>query len=170
MIPFIRRLATKPTRSLALALVIASPATADHWMQTADPPVVQALNELAMVYGNACQMGNQQACWMAQNVQSQGGMMLNAGYECQVNGNPQACAFYQNAYAQLSQAYAATQQAMTQGQKQQPAPGYGGQMGTTHAERMQQIQNWGQERLQWGQQQQQMMDRNHERFMETLRN
>ena len=139
-------------------------------MQTADPQVVQALNELAMVYGNACQSGNQQACWMAQNVQSQGGMMLNAGYECQVNGNPQACAFYQNAYAQLSQAYAATQQAMTQGQKQQPAPGYGGQMGTTHAERMQQIQNWGQERLQWGQQQQQMMDRNHERFMETLRN
>ena len=139
-------------------------------MQTADPQLIQALNELAMIYGNACQMGNTQACSMAQNIQSQGGMMLNAGFECQVNSNPQACAFYQNAYAQLSQTYAATQQAMMQGQIQQPSPGYDGQAGTTHAERMQQIQNWGQERLQWGQQQQQMMDNNHQKFMEYLRN
>lgn len=152
----------------ALALTLAAPAArANHWMQTADPQVLQALNELVMVYGNACQMGNPQACQVTQSIQQSGSMMLNAGYECQVNGNPQACQFYNHAYGQLEQTYMATQQAMMAGQVQAAPQGYG--TGTTHAQRMQQIHNWGQQRLEWGRQQQQMMDNNHQQFLEYLR-
>lgn len=151
-----------------LSLVPGTATANNHWMQSADPQVLQALNELMMVYGSACQTGNPQACQMVQNVQHQGGMMLNAGHECRVNGNPQACQFYQYSYGQLEQAYAATQQAMMQGRFQAPQPGYSD--GTTHAQRMQQIQNWGQQRLEWGRQQQQMVDQNHQQFMDYLRN
>ena len=154
--------------AVSLLLVPGTATATNHWMQSADPQVLQALNELVMVYGNACQNGNPQACQMVQNVQQQGGTMLNAGYECQANGNQQACQFYQYSYGQLEQAYTATQQAMMQGQFQAPQPGYSD--GTTHAQRMQQIQNWGQQRLEWGRQQQQMSDRNHQQFMENLRN
>ncbi len=155
--------------ALASLMVWASPAArANHWMQTADPQVVQALNELIMVYGNACQMGNPQACQVTQSLQQNGSMMLNAGYECQNTGNPQACNFYNQAYGQLEQTYMATQQAMMAGQVQAAPQGYGN--GTTHAQRMQQIHNWGQQRLEWGRQQQQMMDNNHQQFLEYLRN
>ena len=154
----------------AAALVasgIGERAQSNHWMQTADPQVLQALNELISVFGNACQNGAQQACQMVQNVQQQGGMMLNAGYECQTSNNAQACQFYQYSYGQLEQAYYATQQAVAQGQFAAPQPGYSD--GTTHAQRMQQIQNWGEERLEWGRQQQQMVDQNHQQFLEYLR-
>ena len=151
----------------ALAAGLSAPAAADHWMQTADPQVVQALNEMIQVYGSGCQMGNPQACQMMQIIQQQGGTMLNAGYECQMNGNPQACQFYQYSYNSLEQAYYATHQAMTQGQLAPVQPGYSG---STHAQRMQEIHNWGQQRLQWGRQQQQMMDQNHQQFLEYLRN
>ena len=152
----------------ALFAVIASGSTvgANHWMQTADPQVVQALNELVSVYGSACQYGNQQACQMANLVQQQGAVMLNAGYECQANGNPQACQFYQYSYGQLEQAYYATQQAINQGRFQAQQPGYDS---STHAQRMQQIHNWGQQRLEWGRQQQSIMDQNHQQFMDYIR-
>lgn len=153
---------------MACALSAPLATRADHWMQTADPQVLQALNDLIGVYGNACQMGNPQACQVTQNIQQTGGMMLNAGYECQVNGNPQACQFYQQAYGQLEQTYTATQQAMMSGQVQAAPQGYGD--GSTHAQRMQQIHNWGQQRLEWGRQQQQMMDNNHQQFLDYLRN
>ncbi|MDO9526761.1 MAG: hypothetical protein Q7J57_14690 [Gemmobacter sp.] len=148
-------------------------AGADHWRQTADPQVVQALNELVQIHGGLCQQGNPQACQMLQSVQSHGSMMLNAGYDCQTQGNAQACAWYQQAYAMLSQTYAQTQQAMMQGQfsaAQTGAQYGGGQMpGSTHEDRMRQIQNWGQERLQWGADSSARMDRQHQQFMQTLR-
>jgi len=153
----------------AMSAVLAPPAYADHWMQTADPQVVQALNELAYVYGSYCQQGNPQACQMVQSIQQHGGQMLNAGYDCQVNRNQQACAWYQTSYQMLSQTYAQTQQALAQAQMQAPAGGGMNPLGNTHEQRMQSIHQWGQDRLQWGQQQGQMMDQRHEQFMRTLR-
>lgn len=153
----------------AVSGALAHDAHADHWMQTADPQVVQALNELAQVYGSYCQQGNPQACEMVSAIQQHGGQMLNAGYECQINRNPQACNWYQTYYQMLSQTYAQTRQALMQAQMAPPAPAGANPLGDTHEQRMQAIQQWGQERLQWGQQQSQIMDQRHEQFMRTLR-
>ena len=156
--------------ALALAMSFPVSSAADHWMQTADPQVVMALNQLAMSYAQHCQMGNPQACQAYQSVQQQGAAMLNAGYDCQVAGNPQACAYYQHAYGQLATAWQQVQQAMTMGAMQQPmAPSGGNPLGATHQERMGAIQQWGQERMQWGQQRMDQMEQNHQRFMQTLR-
>lgn len=154
---------------LALAVATIHPAAADHWMQTADPQVIQALNELSQVYGSYCQQGNPQACQMVSSIQAHAGQMLNAGYDCQVRRNQQACAWYQQYYQQLSQTYASTQQAMAQAQLTPPATGVN-PMGATHEQRMQNIQQWGQDRLQWGQQSSAALDRSHAEFMQRLRN
>lgn len=154
-----------------ISLSLAAPVAADHWMATADPQVVQALNELVWVYGSYCQQGQPQACQAAQAVQQQGGMMLNAGYDCQVKGDPNACQFYQQAYGMLAATHGQVQQAMMMGQMQQPAPSPGvTPLGATHADRMNAIQQWGQDRTQWSQQRSLQMDAQHQRFMETLRN
>jgi len=42
-------------------------------------------------------------------------------------------------------------------------------LGNSHAERMQNIHNWGQQRLEFGRQSQQLLDQRHEQFMKTLR-
>ncbi|GGE24428.1 hypothetical protein SAMN05421774_10847 [Gemmobacter megaterium] len=158
-----------PARAAFVAILLSATTSgqvsADHWRQTADPQVVQALSELAMVYGTYCQMGNPQACQAHQAVQQEGLAMLNAGYDCQVQGNQQACAYYQNAYGQLVNTYQ-----QVQGMVQQPmAPGVN-PLGATHGERMGAIQQWGQDRMQWGQDRMRQMDADHERFMQTLRN
>lgn len=163
-------------KSLAVAVILfagsLTPAVGQNWAQTADPQVVQALNELVQVYGGYCQQGNPQACQMVQEVQNHGGAMMNAGYDCQAMGNQQACAWYRNAYAMLEQTYAQTVYALQQGQLAQPGGGGGGvnPLGATHEDRMLAIQNWGQERLQWGQDRSNMMEQSHENFMNTLRN
>jgi hypothetical protein len=156
--------------NFALLSCLATPAAADHWKQTADPQVVQALNELLSVYGGYCQQGNPQACAMMQSVQSHGMQMLNASYDCKAQGNQQACNWYGQAYQALSSTYSQMQTAMNQGQfaaapRTDPNP-----LGSTHQERMQSIQQWGQERLQWGADHSKAMDDNHAKFMERLRN
>lgn len=155
--------------TLALTTMAARPALADHWMATADPQVIQALNELAQVYGWYCQQGNPQACQMVSAIQQHAGQMLNAGYDCQVRRNPQACSWYQQYYQQLSQTYAGTQQALAQA-RMAPPPGGANPMGATHEQRMQAIHQWGQDRLQWGRESSAALDRSHEAFMQRLRN
>lgn len=162
------------SRLLVLAitgLAMATPAAADHWRQTADPQVVQALNELAWVYGGYCQQGMPAGCQALQAVQQDGTMMLNAGYDCRVMGNAQACGYYQQAYGVLAQSHAQVAQMLQQGAMQQPMAPAGGvnPLGATHAERMGTIAQWGQERLQWGANQSARMDANHQRFMEMIR-
>lgn len=154
---------------LALGVWAVQPAAADHWMATADPQVVQALNDLSSVYGSYCQQGNPQACNMVGAIQQHAGQMLNAGYDCQVQGNQQACAWYQHYYQVLSQTYVGTQQAIAQSRMAMPPATGVNPLGATHQQRMQNIQQWGQDRLQWGQQQSQMMDQRHQQFMQTLR-
>lgn len=153
-------------------LAFAGPGAADHWTATADPQVVQALNELAWVYGSYCQQGNPQACQALQAVQQQGGMMLNAGYDCQMQGNPQACQYYQQAYGVLAATHGQVAQAMSMGQMQQPASGMGGvnPLGATHADRMNTIQQWGQDRANWAANRSIQMDQQHQQFMQQLRN
>ena len=157
---------TRLAATLAISLGLLGTASADHWMQTADPQVLQALNELQGFYGSYCQAGSADGCQMVQMVEQHGMQMLNAGYECQMNGNQQACQFYAFAYQQLEQTYYAAQQQLAQQQVQNPSAGYAA---TDHWQRMEQIQNWGQQRLDWGNQQSQMMDDSHQRFMQTLR-
>ncbi|MEM1161563.1 MAG: hypothetical protein AAGJ28_11560 [Pseudomonadota bacterium] len=150
----------------AAAVTPATETRADHYLATADPQVVQAINELMYAYGGACQMGNPQACNLVNLMQQEAGNMLSAGYECQTAGNQQACQYYQSAYQQLSQVYNYTQQALAAGQMQQ-APSYNQ---STHAQRMQQIHNWGQQRLQYGRQSMQLMEQRQKQFLQNLNN
>ncbi len=162
------------TRCAAAAFCLAAlfpvGASADHWRQTADPQVVQALTHLSAIYGQYCQAGNPQACQAYQAVQQEGTAMLNAGYDCRVGGNQQACTYYHQAYQRLSNTYQQVQQMVAMGSMRQPmAPSGGNPMGSTHQERMGAIHRWGQERTQWSQQRMQQMDQSHQRFMQTLR-
>lgn len=156
--------------TFSIAVLLPAGARADHWRQTADPQVVQALTHLAAIYGQYCQAGNPQACQAYQAVQREGAAMLNAGYDCRVAGNHQACAYYQSAYQRLTGTYRQVQQMVSMGSMQRPmAPSGVNPLGSSHQERMGTIQRWGQERMQWGQQRMQQMDQSHQRFMQTLR-
>ena len=150
----------------AISLGIAGAAYSEDYMQTADPQVVQALNDMIQVYGGLCQQGNPQGCNMMQYIQQTGGQMLRAGNDCQVNGSQQACQFYQQAYRTLEQAYYETEAAVNRGQFSSQQPGYSA---LAHQQRMQEIDKWGQQRLQWGQNQSNMMDQRHQQFLEYLR-
>lgn len=149
--------------STFLAAGLASQAPADHYMQSADPGVVSLINQVVAMYQQACQFGNPTGCQLAEMAMSDGHYLLNAGYDCQY-GNQAACNYYQQGVWSL-QTYAAQMQ-----QAQLGGGGMGNPLGATHAERMQNIHNWGQSRMAWGQQQSQMMDQRHQQFMESLRN
>lgn len=156
----------------AACALFAGAGQAQNQFQTADPQVVNALNEIVFLLGQGCNSGNANACALIPMVQQEGQTMLQAGHACQFNGNQQACAFYQQELFNLQQGYQQVQYAAQSGLLYQPTGG-GGQvpgMGQTHEQRMQQIHNWGQQRLEWGNQQQQLMDQRHQQFMEMLRN
>lgn len=154
---------------LGAAVAAGTPARADHFMATADPAVVQGINEIVMLYGQACRIGYGDACQMAQMAQQQGYAMLNAGYDCQLRGIPQACGYYRQTYATMSNQLGQLRQAQTGGMIGQASGAGVDPLGATHQERMSTIEAWGQSRLQWGQQQSQLMDQRHDAFMETLR-
>lgn len=130
-----------------------------------DPQVVQALNEMLYAHGVACQYGQQESCWSANYVQQYGQQMLQAGNACQY-GNQQACQFYNQAYNDLSGAYSQFQQQQWAAQAMQQQPqGYG----STHAQRMQAIQNFGAQNTANWNQRQAVNDANHQRFIESIR-
>ena len=153
--------------AVAAAVFAAPVSNANHYMQTADPYVLQQISDIMWALGASCQMGNPQACNMMPLVQTEAHAMLNAGFECQMNGIQSACAHYNHAYGQLQQGYQQMQAAVQAGRFN--GGGGGGYAQSTHAERMQQIHNWGQQRLQWGQQQMQRSEANHQQFLEMLR-
>ncbi|QQA41677.1 hypothetical protein [Pelagovum pacificum] len=155
-------------RRIALALGFALPgatASADHFMATADPEVVYAINQIVGYYYGACQAGNQMGCQMAEMAQQEGYAMLNAGYDCMMYNYEEGCWYYNQSYQRLGMHLAQLQQAQQSGM----IGGGGNPLGATHEERMTNIHNWGQSRLAWGQQQSQLMDQRHEQFMQTLR-
>jgi hypothetical protein len=145
-----------------------SPTLADHWMQTADPVVVQALNEVAQVYGYYCNQGDQNACQLANNVYQSGTAMLMAGYDCQMQGMQDACQYYNAAFGELSMVYGQITQTMPQQQYQDVLSG-GNVLGATHDERMGNIAAWGQERIEWGITQSGIADANHDAFIAQIR-
>lgn len=156
-------------RQIILASVLAVAATtgsANHYMQTADPQVVEMINGIIGALGEGCNMGNAMACNAIPMAQQQAHMMLVAGYDCSY-GNQQACGFYQQNVFQLQQAYSQVAAAYNSGQLFQNTGGGGAQL--SHADRMQQIHDWGQQRLEFGRQSQALLDNNHAQFMEMLR-
>ena len=154
-----------------MALCTTTGAQANHYMQTADPQVVQAINEIIFALGQGCSAGNMNACNMVPLAQEQAHAMLVAGYDCQAQGNPQACQFYQQNLWQLQEAYQQVAYAAQTGLLYQPSGG--GQaganpLGQTHAQRMQIIDICGQQRLEYGRQSHQLLDQRHEQFMKNF--
>lgn len=151
----------------AAALVLAglggTAASAEHYMQTADPQVVGMINQVVGMYRQACQMGHQTGCQLERMAMSEGHYLLSTGYNCMANGNQQDCGYYQQAVVGLQN------NVMQMQQTQLGSAGMGNPLGATHGERMQNIHNWGESRMEWGQQQSAIMDQRHEQFMQTLR-
>ena len=160
--------ARKTLHAAALSLAAFTPAAADHWRATADPQVLQALSDLASFYGQYCQTGAQVACDAYQGLQQAGTALLNASYDCKVEGDQQACGEYQTGYDNLATAYQKAQQLMAGGGTQ-PSGGGVNPLGETHQDRMRAIQQWGQDRTQWGQQQMRQADQNHQNFLNSIR-
>lgn len=146
------------TATLALGLGSA-PAKADHWMQTADPQVLSVLGTLGNAFGQACQAGSQQHCVAYQELDRQGVQMLNAGYECQVNGTQQACWFYQEQYAGLSQIWGIYQQSLAQASASSPMAGM------NHQQRQQFLQNNFNRIMQQGRENSALLDRRHQQWL-----
>ena len=154
--------------AFAVAFGLSGPVAADHYYATADPQVVQAINEIITVLGQGCNMGNGPACNAIPMFQQQAHMMLSAGYDCRM-GNQQACGFYQQNLWQLRDAHTQVQYAANQGrlmqQYGQPTDG----MGLTHEQRMQQIHNFGAQNTANFNARMQQMDTNHQKFIEMIR-
>ncbi len=148
----------------------------NHYLQTADPQVVQMIEEIIYALGQGCQAGNMNACNAIPMAQQQAHAMLSAGFDCAQAGNQQACGFYQNNVWQLQQGYQMVAQAHQSGMLYQPNNGMSGSgavggavpQGSTHAQRMQQIHNWGQQRLDYGRQSQQLLDNSFNQFMKNF--
>lgn len=145
------------------------PAKADHYYATADPQVLQAINQMMGMLGQACNMGNAQACNAIPLMQQQAHMMLSAGYDCRMQGNQNACNFYQQNVWQLREAQQQVQMAAQQGRLMQQQGGTAPGMGMTHEQRMQQIHNFGVQNTQNFNNRMQRMDQNHKKFIEMLR-
>jgi hypothetical protein len=151
------------------------PLLADHWRPYVDPSIVQGVDELLYVYSSYCQAGSAEACNMMGHVQQQAGMMFNAQFDCATQNNPQACAFAEQSFYGLQQVYMQTMQAanLQGGGGQQFYDQLANQTGgyvdpNTHAMNMQQIQDWGQSRLDWGAQQSAIADTNHQQFIDYI--
>ncbi|MDQ2094046.1 hypothetical protein [Rhodalgimonas zhirmunskyi] len=135
-----------------------------------DPQLYGMVSQIVMTLGNACNMGNGQACQLAQMAQQEAQVVFQAGYQCQMTGDPNACGFYQQNAMQIGQIYQQIQMAQMQGQFNQPIPGATGPgMGLTHEQRMQQIQQMGQQSTQNWRDNGRLMDKRHQDFLNTLR-
>lgn len=150
--------------ALGLLGLLARPAAA----QQLDPQVAMPLMQLIQAAGAQCQMGNQQACGIASQLQQGANELAQVQLACQ-QGNPQACQMFQNAAQQVA---ALWQQTFGGGGAPQQGytPGYSPQQQAwDHQQRMQQQQMQFQQQQWQYQQQQRMNDMQHQRFMDTLR-
>jgi hypothetical protein len=159
-------------KTIAFAVAVATlgmtEAKANHYMQTADPQVVNAINEMIGALSQGCNYGNSAACNAVVLLQQQAHFMLSAGYDCSQRGDQQACAFYNQNYGQLEQAYNELSMIMQNGGLVQNTGGGQG-MGLTHEQRMQQIHDFGAQNTANFQARQATMDQNHQNFLATIR-
>lgn len=144
----------------ALTLGFAADAKADHYLPTADPNMLNAISMLVGLYQQQCAMGNPAGCRGLPQAQAEGWAILDAGYRCQ-QGDPSGCQMYRYGEQLISSV-------MFQIQAQQLSNQAYGAGNAGHWERMQQIHNWGQQRLAIGQQNINTMQSNHEWFLNNV--
>ncbi len=159
----------------ALCLTFAgftSAASAQNYEVRNDFQLWGAIEQMSSGLGTGCQLGDQNGCQSYQYVQDLAGYLIATNDGCNYQGDQQACQYFQQAYNQLDidfgqylQFYAPQVQAMMGGGGQMYNP-----MGSTHEERMTNINNWGQQMLENGRASQAILDQSHSGFMETLRN
>lgn len=157
---------------IAFAAVLASTAVdaQQFYGMENDPGVMDALNNMGMAFGQACQMGDPQGCNSYQYVQQLGNYMYGASSAC-MQGDQMGCQAYMQVYQQLDSDYGMFVQQYSGGQ--QFAGGFNGAANAsaaTHEQRMQQIQAMGAQSTANWQANNAQMDANHAAFMSTINN
>lgn len=132
-----------------------------------DNTLMSVINQMMYTLGASCQSGNSQACNGYNYVQSAGNYMMSASNACSM-GDRNACNAYAQGYQQLNQDYALFSRQYAGAGMPQPggSPGYN----STHEQRMRDIQNFGANNTKQWQNNMNRMDRNHDAFMNSLRN
>ena len=149
--------------AVAAVSFTASPTSAQNVGYQADRQVYGALNDLLYYFAGHCQTGNQQACQAYQQVEYFGQGLMSAGAACQ-QGNQMACRQYQQSLGELQFTYQQVQQSQIAAMQPQAPSDYG----TTHADRMQAIQDFGAANTAAWEQNQAIMDQNHNSFIESI--
>ncbi len=134
-------------KPLVLALVLGAPlapaAQAQQFAPGVDPNLVMALDQMISYVWMGCQMGDQNSCLYAQNMQQQATDLIGAGQYCFQTNDPNACAFYNQGYMQAQQAYAMMAQSAGGQMAQMPGNDPSNPLGATHDQRMANIAAWG---------------------------
>lgn len=151
---------------------LATTAVAQNYEVRNDVQLWSAVEQMSAGLGTGCQLGDQTGCQGYQYVQNVAGYLVATNDACLYQNDQQACQFFQQAYNDLDvnyghylQGYAPQLQAAMAGNNQQLY----NPMGATHQERMNNINNWGQQMLANGQAHSQMMEDNHQEFLRTIR-
>jgi len=157
-------------KASSLALILCAPLAPPAQAQGIDPQLVMMMEQMISAVWMNCQMGDQASCYNAQGMQQYGQQIIAAGQYCMQTNDMNACGFYQqgvysvqNAYMQMAQGYGG----------QLPAtPGYdpNNPLGATHADRMQNISDWGAANTANWQAQQAQNDAAHNAFIDSIRN
>lgn len=153
--------------ALACAIGLSGPGQAQNYMSSADPMVVQAINEIIYVYQLYCNAGEMQACNTLPMIEQGAQETLALGQNCQM-GDQAACSTYQEHLWELQGAHSQAMVSYNQLQAAQSG-GQSGDMGLTHEQRMQQLQQWGAQNQANHDYRMQQMDQSHQQFIEMLR-
>lgn len=130
-----------------------------------DQAVMGAINQMASTLGGICQSGNPPACQMYNYIMQNANAMMGASNACQA-GNPMGCQYYAQYYQQMDYDYGSFTRQMG-AQAQMPSGGYN-PLGNTHEERMQAIQNFGNQNTQNWQNHMNRVEQNHQQFLNYL--
>lgn len=129
------------------ATVFIPQAQADHYRATIDPQVYYAGEEVFSIMSFVCNSGMRQLCNVLPQVRQELNNHYHLSYACKAEGNAAACTKYQQESQNLFQLQQQLRTKMAAGAAATPGatPGVtpGPAAGTTHQERMQQIQQWG---------------------------
>lgn len=132
-----------------------------------DPALMGAINQMASTLGNICQSGNPPACQMYNYIMQNANAMMGASNACQA-GDPMGCQYYVQYYQQMDNDYGTfTRQMGGQAQMAPDGSGYN-PLGNTHEERMQAIQNFGNQNTQNWQNHISRVEQNHQQFLNYL--
>lgn len=160
----------KVLTALMLTTMAASSASAQGFMgMQNDPALIQAVNQMAMTLGNACQMGDQASCQNYNYIMQNANAMMGASNACQ-GGDQMACNYYGQYYQQMDYDYGVFSQQFSAGMAAVPPGGGVNPLGATHQDRMDAIQNFGAQNTQNWQTHMNQMEQNHQTFMNQIGN